>query len=517
QSPSLLSVSLRIVLTLPFLPSLPPSIFAYRSFSSRSLAPCYHSRTLSIVSLRFILSPIRPLNRLTSSSKLHPRSSTIPHRFSIRSSIATSTPVNRQFVLYQSTSSVRINQPASFILELQSTSFFFYTHPSSNPSSSIHSRMMSTESYRPAKMWRGGRNLAAIREKQPLYGGFSLEEESPMLSLGRTLFGSSLSRRTMSCCDEVSVETMAITAMPKETIDIWLKERLKKWIQLSGHEGSIVPASLNSLYKKQSGLCTEGTAYKAIQNDPALCGFAPTFYQQIEKNNEVFIEIEDLLSRFAEPSQTGIMDIKIGTRTFLESEVSNTKLRKDLYDKMVAIDPSEATEEEKACGEITKLRYMQFRERESSSAALGFRIEAAKMPGGELQKNFKKVRTADDVACVFSKFFGSESERVSRALTQRLIALRDAIEKSTFFSEHEVVGSSLLVLFDKEQCGVWMIDFAKAVKRENVSCCRKLTHRDTWVPGNGEDGYLTGIDHLVKILRSLDDEDKVKTTTLCGR
>lgn len=37
-----------------------------------------------------------------------------------------------------------------------------------------------------------------------------------------------------------------------------------------------------------------------------------------------------------------------GTRTFLESEVSNTKMRKDLYDKMVAIDPSEATEEEKS-------------------------------------------------------------------------------------------------------------------------------------------------------------------------
>ncbi|KAK6019022.1 hypothetical protein OSTOST_15359 [Ostertagia ostertagi] len=31
----------------------------------------------------------------------------------------------------------------------------------------------------------------------------------------------------------VSVETMAITALP---IDVWLKERLKKWVQLSGHE-----------------------------------------------------------------------------------------------------------------------------------------------------------------------------------------------------------------------------------------------------------------------------------------
>ena len=73
------------------------------------------------------------------------------------------------------------------------------------------------------------------------------------------------------------------------------------------------------------------------------------------------------------------MDIKIGTRTFLESEVSNTKKRADLYEKMVAIDNDEPTEEERKAGAITKLRYMQFRERESSTAQLGFRIEAAKV------------------------------------------------------------------------------------------------------------------------------------------
>uniref|UniRef100_A0A1I7X4V0 Kinase n=1 Tax=Heterorhabditis bacteriophora TaxID=37862 RepID=A0A1I7X4V0_HETBA len=55
------------------------------------------------------------------------------------------------------------------------------------------------------------------------------------------------------------------------------------------------------------------------------------------------------------------------------------KSRKDLYEKMTAIDPNEPTSEENACGEITKLRYMQFRERESSSAQMGFRIEAAKV------------------------------------------------------------------------------------------------------------------------------------------
>lgn len=33
---------------------------------------------------------------------------------------------------------------------------------------------------------------------------------------------------------QVSVDTMAITALP---LSYWLKERLKSWVQLSGHEG----------------------------------------------------------------------------------------------------------------------------------------------------------------------------------------------------------------------------------------------------------------------------------------
>lgn len=66
-------------------------------------------------------------------------------------------------------------------------------------------------------------------------------------------------------------------------------------------------------------------------------------------------------------------------RTFLESEVRNDAKRKDLYDKMMALNPDEPNEEEHKCKAITKLRYMQFRERESSTAELGFRIEAAKV------------------------------------------------------------------------------------------------------------------------------------------
>ncbi|CAJ0962681.1 unnamed protein product, partial [Mesorhabditis belari] len=316
-------------------------------------------------------------------------------------------------------------------------------------------------------------------------------------------------KRSFSCTTDVSVETMAITALPRESIDNWLKERLKKWVQLSGHEGSIVPASSHTLYKKQCSNRAEGTAYEAISKDPKLVciGFTPRFYKQIEKNEESFIEIEDLLAQFADPSHTGIMDIKVGTRTFLESEVSNAKLRADLYDKMISIDPDEPTEEEHKRKSITKLRYMQFRERESSSAELGFRIEAAKMPGGCLQKNFQKVRSFDDIEATLRAFFGPDLRRVRNAILGRLIKMRDAVENSDFFATHEVVGSSLLLMYDQDKVGVWAIDFAKSTKIEPG---RVLTHRKTWTPGNNEDGYLMGLDNLIQIVEDIHVENGQK-------
>ena len=50
----------------------------------------------------------------------------------------------------------------------------------------------------------------------------------------------------------------------------------------------------------------------------------------------------------------------------------------DLLEKMMSLAPDEPTEEEKQKG-VTKLRYMLFRERLSSTYTLGFRIEAIKV------------------------------------------------------------------------------------------------------------------------------------------
>ena len=48
-------------------------------------------------------------------------------------------------------------------------------------------------------------------------------------------------------------------------------------------------------------------------------------------------------------------------RTFLESEVKNPVLRKDMYEKMVKLAPDEPTADEHEQKAVTKLRYMQVR------------------------------------------------------------------------------------------------------------------------------------------------------------
>lgn len=75
-------------------------------------------------------------------------------------------------------------------------------------------------------------------------------------------------------------------------------------------------------------------------------------------------------------------------RTYLEEELTKARkkpsLRKDMYQKMVEVEPLAPTPEEQEQQAVTKPRYMQWRETISSTATLGFRIEGIKVRTAEL-------------------------------------------------------------------------------------------------------------------------------------
>ena len=112
--------------------------------------------------------------------------------------------------------------------------------------------------------------------------------------------------------------------------DILLRNRRSSWVQLSGHPGCFAPAGPGTLWKKQGSDNNERVVYEALMRDVAR-DIVPKYDREVYYKGESFIEMQDLLHGFTDPH---VMDIKMSTRTFLESEVTNTMARSDLYQKV---------------------------------------------------------------------------------------------------------------------------------------------------------------------------------------
>lgn len=210
----------------------------------------------------------------------------------------------------------------------------------------------------------------------------------------------------------------------------------------------------------------------------------------------MFIELQDLLKGFKDPC---VMDIKMGCRTFLESEVSNKTLRPDLYQKMIKVDPTAPTAEEHELQAITKLRYMLFREAMSSSHTKGFRIEALRLKGKAPMKDLKTVRTSEQISSTIQQFLDAKKS-AQKEILKRLKYMRSVMEKSEFFQTHEIVGSSVFIIYDEVKVGCWLIDFAKS---RPLPANNKVNHRSEWIPGNREEGLLMGMDELINSFESI--------------
>lgn len=280
------------------------------------------------------------------------------------------------------------------------------------------------------------------------------------------------------------------------------KRRRYPWIQLAGHQGNFHAGEQpGAILKKFDS--SECKSFHKLMSD-VLRPYVPEFRGEASKDGERCIQLQDLLCEFETPC---VMDIKMGCRTYLEEELTKARekpsLRKDMYQKMVEVDPSAPTPEENAQKAITKPRYMQWRDEMSSSVELGFRIEGIRKSDGANIKNFKTTKQKSCIKEILRQFV-SDNNSVMNMYLRRLKSIQATQEVSPFFKSHEIIGSSLLFVHDKNgQASIWMIDFGKtAPLPETVS----VDHRSKWEEGNHEDGYLCGVTSLIEMFEDLVQE-----------
>ncbi|XP_072518539.1 inositol-trisphosphate 3-kinase C [Salminus brasiliensis] len=275
-------------------------------------------------------------------------------------------------------------------------------------------------------------------------------------------------------------------------------EKRSPWVQVVGHAGNFQTGSDGKLLKKYCA-CEQQCLQRLMED--VLRPFVPGYHGLTQRDEQDYNLMDDLLAYFDSPC---IMDCKMGSRTYLEEELMKARKhpqpRKDMFEKMVAVDPEAPTPEERAQQAVLKTRYMQWRETLSSTATMGFRIEGIKKSDGTCNTNFKRTKYKDEVMQALEDFVDHKMS-VLKSYQQRLKELRLQLEKSDFFKTHEVVGSSLLFVHDHSgRAGVWMIDFGKTVP---VPPPLTLDHRSPWVEGNREDGYLWGLDNFIDILTNM--------------
>ncbi|KAJ7990444.1 hypothetical protein DPEC_G00300380 [Dallia pectoralis] len=348
---------------------------------------------------------------------------------------------------------------------------------------------------------RGGRKLSNSSSAGCLSSASSFEESEDDFTPSDVELGPSRSTcNTLSSPDEATwvKPWQKLKTMVQWTPFIVSFKKRYPWVQLAGHAGNFRAGEDGRLLKRYCEI--EQLCLQLLMGD-VLRPFVPGYYGVVLRDEQEFNLMDDLLADFDSPS---IMDCKMGTRTYLEEELRKARerprLRKDMYEKMVAVDPGAPTEQERLQRAILKPRYMQWRETLSSTATMGFRIEGIKKADGTCNTNFKKTKHRAQVMEALADFVGGDVQILELYL-ERLKVLRSVLEESQFFRTHEVVGSSLLFVHDASgKAYVWMIDFGKTVPLpEPVT----LDHRTPWMEGNREDGYLWGLDNLIDVLGTM--------------
>ena len=237
------------------------------------------------------------------------------------------------------------------------------------------------------------------------------------------------------------------------------------------------------------------------------------------------IHMQDLVAAMTVPCALSLL---MGTRTITPDDFTpeRNQMKPKLLASMLAIAPDGPTEEEKSAGAISRMRYLRFLDESTSTASLGFRIDAAKTvigPAGADSQPEKlplpngltlaKLREEADISTAFGVFLRNDAA-LAKAFLQKLEALASALNRSAFFPRHAFLRTTLLMVFDDtartSKVELKMMNFGDAYA---LPAGEQLDHTAAWDGSatSHADGYLIGVQSLIRILKDL--TTKLVTTT----
>jgi len=273
---------------------------------------------------------------------------------------------------------------------------------------------------------------------------------------------------------------------------------------------------------------TEAQRYEDLkESGDGLTRFTARFFGEVDPEDLPpdldgrYMKLSNLLRKFK--SHPHVMDCKLGVRSFGESEVSSTKMRTDLYERLVDLDPNAVTEEERAAGACTKFRWMDFNDTLTTMRSLGFRVDGIAHSGGQTtKKELKQLQNISDiVTCIMDHFLpvpapaASKSKdgtaggrmqsiaaggwrlKAAASVLKQLREMRKVMHSSDFVKAHTFVGCSLLFVSEAQgpTAGVYLIDLAKTTP---LPAGIAIDHMKTWEIGNHEDGLFVGMDNIIR-------------------
>ena len=108
-------------------------------------------------------------------------------------------------------------------------------------------------------------------------------------------------------------------------------------VQAAGHAKTFQrdPDNPTTVVIKE-GTANERENYEALQAE-ALRKFAPSYHGHIERGAITLLRLENMTAGCSTPC---VMDLKLGTRSFVEAEANNSKRRTDLAQKIADLDVS---------------------------------------------------------------------------------------------------------------------------------------------------------------------------------